>query len=313
MTGGASISTLRVAGRLANAFALELVKLGGHRREVADALLRAAILDSNLAHFSRDPAFQRAYATADADPPDDLRRPATINAIATSLKMPFETVRRRIGGLVETGVCAMTPGGVIVPQAMTSSAFYRQNLQVQHEMLRALYHRLRAIDVVPPPEPAEPWRGEPPVRLSGRLVVEFVLRFVEAPLGHVGDPVTTLTGLEIIRANTEDWADTEAGEEGEGAEAFVPDSRRRPVSIAELGDRLGVPGETIRRHVARLVEAGLCRRERGGYIVPAEALAQPVVMSFAARNLMNLHRMFAGLAEFGVLAEWEREGRGQAA
>jgi hypothetical protein len=50
-----------------------------------------------------------------------------------------------------------------------------------------------------------------------------------------------------------------------------------------------------------------------GYIVPAEALAQPVVMGFAARNLMNLHRLFAGLGEFGVLAAWETAGRGRAA
>jgi hypothetical protein len=145
------------------------------------------------------------------------------------------------------------------------------------------------------------------------LVVEFVLRFVEEPLGHVGDPVTTLTGLEIILANTEGWSDTESGGEGGDVDSFVPDERRTPVTVAQLGARLGVPGETIRRHVRRLGEAGLCRRTGGGYIVPAEALAQPVVMGFAARNLMNLHRMFASLGEFGVLAAWEAEGRGRAA
>lgn len=313
MLGDASYSTLRIAGRLANAFSLELVKLGGHGREVVDALLRAAILHSNLAHLSRDAEFQRRYATFGADPPDSLRRPATVNAIATSLQLPFETVRRRVSGLVDAGVCAATRGGVIVPQALTSAEFYGRNLNLQYEKLQALYERLRAIDVLPCPERVEPWRGEPPVRLAGRLVVEFVLRFVEAPLGEVGDPVTTLTGLEIIQANTEAWADTEAGQDGAEPESFVPDARRTPVSVAELGARLGVPGETIRRHVARLVEADLCRRVPGGYIVPAETLATPVVMTFAARNLMNLHRMFAGLAEFGVTAAWETQGHGRAA
>jgi DNA-binding transcriptional ArsR family regulator len=305
---------MRIAGRLANAFALELVKMGGHRREVVDALLRAAILHSNLTYLDRDEAFQRRYATADADPPNEVRRPATMNAIATSLKLPFETVRRRVNHLVELGVCAHAPsGGVIVPSAMTSSAYYLQNLDLQYQALQGLYRRLRAIGLLDAPPPVEPWRGEPPVRLAGRLVVEFVLRFVEDPLGHVGDPVTTLTGLEIILANTEGWADTEAGGEGGEAESFVPDERRTPVSVADLGARLGVPAETIRRHVRRLVEAGLARRMADGYIVPAEALAQPVVMGFAARNLMNLHRLFAGLGEFGVLAAWETAGRGRAA
>jgi DNA-binding Lrp family transcriptional regulator len=304
---------MRIAGRLANAFALELVKLGGHRREVVDALLRAAILHSNLTYLDRDEDFQRRYATVEADPPDEVRRPATMNAIATSLKLPFETVRRRVNRLIEHGVCAHAAGGVIVPMAMTSSAIYRQNLDFQYQALQALYQRLRAIGVLEAPPLVEPWRGEPPVRLAGRLVVEFVLRFVEEPLGHVGDPVTTLTGLEIILANTEGWSDTESGGEGGDVDSFVPDERRTPVTVAQLGARLGVPGETIRRHVRRLGEAGLCRRTGGGYIVPAEALAQPVVMGFAARNLMNLHRMFASLGEFGVLAAWEAEGRGRAA
>jgi len=304
---------MRIAGRLANAFALELVKMGGHRREVIDALLRAAILHSNLTYLDRDEGFQRRYATADADPPDDVRRPATMHAIATSLKLPFETVRRRVNHLIELGVCAHARGGVIVPMAMTSSAFYLQALGHQYHALQALYHRLRAIGVLDTPPPVEPWRGEPPVRLAGRLVVEFVLRFVEDPLGHVGDPVTTLTGLEIILANTEGWADTDAGGEGGEVESFVPDERRTPVKVAELAVRLSVPAETIRRHVRRLVGADLARRMADGYIVPAEALARPIVMSFATRNLVNLHRMFAGLGEFGVLAGWEPAGRGRAA
>jgi DNA-binding Lrp family transcriptional regulator len=304
---------MRIAGRLANAFALELVKMGGHRREVVDALLRAAILNTNLTYLARDEAFQRRYATADADPPDEVRRPATMNAIATSLKLPFETVRRRVNRLIELGVCAHAPGGVIVPTAMTSSPYYLRNMDLQYQALQALYQRLRAIGVLEAPPFVEPWRGEPPVRLVGRFVVEFVLRFVEDPLGHVGDPVTTLTGLEIILANTEGWSDADAGGEGADADSFVPDERRTPVSVAQLGARLGVPGETIRRHVRRLGEAGLCQRVGGGYIVPAEALAQPVVMGFAARNLMNLHRMFASLGEYGVLAAWEVTGHGRAA
>jgi DNA-binding transcriptional ArsR family regulator len=312
VTGGASISTLRIAGRLANAFTLELVKLGGHRREVVDALLRAAILHSNLAHHERDEEFQRRYAALDADPPDEARRPATVNAIATSLRLPFETVRRRVNGLIEGGVCASTPSGVIVPQALTSSEPYRRNLIVQYEKLQDLYRRLHAIGVLQAPPPAEPWTGEAPVRLAGRLVVEFVLRFVEAPLEHVGHPVTTITGLEIILANTEKLPDDEAGRAEGGVDSFVPDARRQPVGVSQLAARLGMSGETIRRHVKRLEAAGLCRKVPGGYIVPAAALAQPVVMGFAARNLINLTRMYAALADYGVLAAWEAKRHGRA-
>ncbi|WP_133255024.1 helix-turn-helix transcriptional regulator [Phenylobacterium hankyongense] len=297
---------------MANAFVLDLVKLGGHRRDVVDALVRAAVLQANLAHLIRDSELQRRYAGLEQDPPDELRRPASINAIATSLRLPFETVRRRVGGLTEAGICALTPKGVIVPQGATSSPEYRVALQFQYEKLRALYERLRAIDVVQPPEALAPWTGEPPVRLVGRLVVDFVLRFTEPVLEQVPDPVTTLTLLEIILANTEALPDDDGGEEGTGVAAFVPDSRRAPVSVGALRARLAVPNETLRRHVKRLCDSGLCRPVRGGYIVSAEALSRPELLAFMLRNHANLTRMFAGLGQAGVLALWDqaRPGNG---
>jgi DNA-binding Lrp family transcriptional regulator len=301
---------LRVAGRLANAFVLDLVKLGGHRRDVADALVRAAVVHANLAHLIRDGELQTRYAGLDQDPPDELRRPASINAIATSLSLPFETVRRRVGGLAEAGICAVTSKGVIVPQAATSSPPYRAALQFQYEKLQALYERLRAIDVLRPPQAPAPWRGDPPVRLVGRLVVEFVLRFTEPVLEQVPDPVTTLTLLEVILANTEGLPDHEGGEEGTEVSAFVPDWRRAPVSVSALRTRLGIPNETLRRHVSRLCEAGLCRPVERGYIVPADALSRPELLAFMLRNHANLTRMFAGLGHAGVLATWEQTGTG---
>src|SRR5689334_15297987 len=97
----ASFRTLRIAARLANAFVLDLIKLGGDRRDVTDSLLRAALVHSNMAPVIRDPELQRRYATLDQDVPNELRRPASVNALASSLNMPFETVRRRIAAMTE--------------------------------------------------------------------------------------------------------------------------------------------------------------------------------------------------------------------
>jgi hypothetical protein len=51
----------------------------------------------------------------------------------------------------------------------------------------------------------------------------------------------------------------------------------------------------------------------GGYIVPAEALARPAFVRFLFDNHRHLTRMFAGLADFGVLATWDETRRGAAA
>ena len=90
MTQEVSNSSLRVAARLAVGFALDLVKLSGFGRDVIDGLLLAAISQANVALITRDPDLQHTYASLDQPPPDELRRPVSINAIAGSLRIPFD-------------------------------------------------------------------------------------------------------------------------------------------------------------------------------------------------------------------------------
>lgn len=310
-----SIRSFRVAGRLTNAFTLELVKIGGHRRDVIDALIRAALLNANVAHISRDPDLQRRFAAFETDIPDEMRRPASIHAIAESLRIPYETARRRIGRMAEQGACLIGENGVIVRSAVTSSPMFRQGCQLQYEQLRDLYFRLRTAGVLEPPETEHaPFEGpSPPLRLVGRLVVEYVLRFTEPVRRHIGDVITGLVLMDMIQANTAHLPDTEAGTEVELAGGFVPDARRTPVSASALAKRLGVPGETVRRHVIELLERDLCRKQPRGYVVPAEVLARPLFVQFVGDNYANLTRLFAGLGEYGVVATWERELRERAA
>lgn len=304
---------VRVAGRLATAFVLDLAKLGGHRRDIVDAVLRAAISDANQAHLSRDPALHDRYLTLGDDAPDDLRRAASINAIAGSLRIPFETARRRIIGLAEAGVVRLTPAGVIVPRSVTSSPPYRAALQYQYARLGELYLRLRAIGALPPPPPVEAGcdARDPPVRLAGRLTTEFVLRLTDTVSAHVKDLVTCLILLEMIIANTEHLADVEGG--GEAPESFVPDARRAPITAAALSQRLNIAAETVRRHVRDLEAQGICQRATGGYVVPAASLARGPFAQWAQENHANVVRLFAALGERGALCLWERPSASQAA
>src|SRR6185436_6308089 len=133
---------MRVAGRLANGFALDLVKLGGFGRDVIDGLLMAAISQANVAQITRSPELQRTYATLDQPPPDELRRPVSISAIANSLRIPFETARRRITALSELGIVKTVPKGVIIPTGPLNSPFYRMGAEAHYQLVRNLYFRL---------------------------------------------------------------------------------------------------------------------------------------------------------------------------
>lgn len=315
MPQSASNSSLRVAARLAIGFALDLVKLGGFGRDVVDGLLLMAITQANVALITRDPDLQRAYAGLDHAPPDALRRPVSINALASSLRLPFETTRRRVGALVKAGVLQSTPRGLIVPQAPLNSPFYRMGAEANYALIRDLYFRLRAIgllDDLPRPNgpPFDP--EHPPLRLVIRLSADYLLRLVDPLNRTLGDLVSGLILMDVFHANTEHLPDTEGGAGGDEwtESGFVSDQDRRPVSAADIARRLGIPHETIRRRLVRLVAEDRCERRGDGYWVSARILARGLLADVLVNNQNDMQRMFVALADFGLPAEWERERLG---
>jgi DNA-binding Lrp family transcriptional regulator len=312
MTPAPPNNTIRVAARLANSFALDLVKLGGFGRDVIDGLLLAAISQANVVPITRDPVLQRAYASLDQAPPDEIRRPVSINAIANSLRVPFETARRRITSLINSGVLQSTAKGVILPHAPLNSPFYRLAAERNYTLVKTLYFRLSAIGMLkdmarPNGPPFDP--DHPPVRLVIRMSSDYLLRLVEPINEHIGDVVTGLVLMEVFHANTSHLPDTNGGSVGPhwSADSFVSDDDRRPVSAADVARSLGMPAETVRRRLAKLVATNRCERDETGYWVSSQVLAQGALVEFALANQGYLNRFFASLAEYGVLLEWERE------
>jgi len=312
MTQSPSNSSLRVAARLAVGVALDLAKISGFGRDMVDGLLLVAISQANVALITRDPELQRTYATLDRPPPDDLRRPVSINAVAGSLRLPYETTRRRVAALVKAGVLQSTPRGLILPLAPLNSAFYHMAAEANYELLRTLYFRLRKIGLLsdlvrPNAPPFDP--GHPPIRLVIRLSADYILRLVDQLNQYLGDLVSGLVFLDVFQANTEHLADTEGGDDGNEwhEEDFVPDTDRRPVRAADIARRLSIAHETVRRHLIRLVAQGRCERSDDGYWVSSHILASDPLLDIVLANQSNLQRLFAALAEAGVLSEWERQ------
>ena len=124
-------------------------------------------------------------------------------------------------------------------------------------------------------------------------------------LGALGDVMDGLLVLEIFRSNVEHLPTDVRGGAGFAAADMVSDSLRRPIAAMNLANRLGLPQETVRRHVAGLMARGFCVRVLGGLIVPAETMAQPALQSALAANAGNLQRLFGALSQLGVLQVWD--------
>ncbi|MCR5878763.1 hypothetical protein [Phenylobacterium sp. J367] len=274
-----------------------------------DTLILIAVVQSNVAPLNRNADLALTYADYEGVPPDDLRRRVSISAIAQSLRQPYETVRRRITALAAQGHCVVTPHGVYVPAERVSSPEHHRMLQDSYERVRTFYLRLRDLGMLtdlPNPAPRSAVAAGEPVRAVARASSDYALRVLDLTVTHVGDVVRGLILLTILSCNTEHLTDEQRGGDQAGAEGFVPDALRRPVRIATIGESLGVPEETTRRHANRLVADGLVVRVADGLIVPAEVLARPAFMHLMAENQAYVRRMFEVLARLGILAEWER-------
>lgn len=302
---------LRLTSRLTAAYLLDTIAIVRGEGHLLDTLLASAIIQANVAEIVQHADLQLAFAESDALPPDDMRRPVSVNALASSLNVPFETVRRRVAGLVRDGYCVAVEGGVIVPSAVLIRPKYYADAFRGYERLRAFYYQLRDLDLLQdlPSPSVDLAAGAFPVRAVARLVGAYVLRIVEmlgkAGILAEGDLVDALILLEAFRTNVEHLAQDLGSRVAFGPGNVVSDSQRRPVSVAALAKRLGMPQETVRRRVSALVARGACRRVGGGVIVPSELLAHPFLRRSLSGNAANLQRLFGSLARLGVLNVWD--------
>jgi RNase P/RNase MRP subunit p30 len=139
-------------------------------------------------------------------------------------------------------------------------------------------------------------------RLLARHSVEYVLRSLRLVAAHYGnDMILAVVANEIVAANVAHLTATHAVNTFDSLESVPPDELRRPVSALAVAGALGVPRETARRYIKRLEVMGMCRKVKGGYIVPSEKLSSPANNEVLEQNVANLRRFIDRLQDDGVL------------
>lgn len=298
---------LRLAWRAAPATASFVLGVEAASREasdIVDGLLLAAVQSANVAPISSDPELQVAYGTIFAAPPHSLRRPVSISAVANSLRMPFETARRRIQALIRLGALEMTPKGVLVSRAALTHPDLIANVTQRHNQLHAFYVQMRDLGILgstrtSPSDPPTRWTA-PPLRITNRLIWEYILRVADAFGSLVGDATNGIILLAMIRANTDDFSPALLG-----AWAADPLAAAHPVRNRRLAEEVNFSSETLRRYVIALEAQGLCMRSPRGLIALAPDNMRRAMDGMVLENLMNLQRLFGRLRQFGVLADWD--------
>lgn len=281
--------------RLSILLVFDVTKISRGEGDLLEPLILTAILQANQASLLKDPGSQLRYNEADWAYPDEQRRPISVHAVAQSLGLPFETVRRRTQALALRGACVATPAGVYVPEAAVTSPAYFDILARRVGRLAALHRELVAAGLQPPNPDLDDLLATQ-VRVADRLLGDYMLRACGDLLRLTGGAMDAVVLLALCAGNIRDLDVTEVGDWASYGDLA------RPCTATTAADELGMANETVRRHLHRLTSRGFCQRAAGGWIAAAPAASRPLLGALVNENAQNLRRMFAGLGELSARA-----------
>jgi hypothetical protein len=292
----------------------EGIRTYGNMRRV---IIMTAILVANVQHITRSATRNWRYARLDDIPPDEERRPVSIKGLAESLGSPFETTRAHVNALIESGICAKVDGGVVVPSHVLASEKVAASNVVLWESFWAMIAGLKAIDfdfaavtgrrdldsaLVVEPGFTPVAAIEAPRRLVARVTAEFYLNAIlGGSIALDGDWTATALFGAIMSMNTETMArDAATAWAYSRADTPPPDSVRRPATIREAADRLGLDKESARRYVHAMVRNGQLTRGDKGYYASMAHMQSPRGRRAATEMTKAFYRMIYDLSALGL-------------
>lgn len=137
-------------------------------------------------------------------------------------------------------------------------------------------------------------------RAAVRSATDYILRWVEiANETHGADLVYALVFTTLWAGNVSHLR----GRTYSGVDDIPPDDERRPITIRQVSDSLGLPYETVRRRVVEMLDRGMAQKVgREGFIVPGAALGRPEVVNGLKRSHSSLMRFLKELKTLGIEA-----------
>ena len=141
-------------------------------------------------------------------------------------------------------------------------------------------------------------------RQATRISADYFLRYLTLLSEfNGGDILGGVLILAILSANAAHLEQSGLGSEYAAAGDAPPDELRRPVSVLSISQALGLPFETARRHVNKLIAEGKCARVKGGVIVPQAFVRSSDAAALSLENAKNLKRLMRELRRVGFDAD----------
>lgn len=157
--------------------------------------------------------------------------------------------------------------------------------------------------------------GAQSARAAFRCSCRYLLRGLANPssqaMGEVNSAAIMIALMSANIAHIDN--DPELRHAYAAYDSAPPDDIRRPATGLAVAKRLALPRETVRRQIKALVEAGLCQKTQGGYLVPLARINSLAHRTSAATNLADVRQLLRDLQRLAPEGGWPVVTRGSPA
>jgi DNA-binding transcriptional ArsR family regulator len=254
-----------------------------------------------LALFRESRRTRTASWTPHGVSPDDGRKPApptSTRALAESLDLPYDTVRRHLRKLRALGWCESGAEGVFVPRNSSFNETLRTAAEQLWRLSRdfvMLSRRLEGAGL--PSDPVLPRDSRFQV---ARVAIEYFVDSLSMARRRLRlSPIECVVLRTIASRDLRTLAELAGGPGGareQTSDGAAPP--RRPISVYAVSKTLALPYETVRRTANQLIEAGWAVRAGDrGLFVPAPIWATQASVAYIAECALLTAAFLARLAQ----------------
>ena len=307
------VQPTRVIIRVMTEFMLDAVKANAapHDGDLLQTVLFSTVRSAGLNHLAHGAEARHIFETLDQLTNDNLR-PVSINAVAQSFALPYETARGAVSRLAQGGYCLKVTGGIITPvEALVRPEIIRAEHAVTALLGEAIgrlgalglaFDQIAQMGGMEASLAASSAPGPPPARQLSWIATDFLIRTVESLVLILGDFTASLVFAGVMAANAKTITDDpHLAWAYPGAATPPPDALRRPVSVRGLAETIGMPFETVRRHVNRLTGQGDLARLDDGVMVPVAVMQSERFLKNGAVAILRFARLIADLKRAGYV------------
>lgn len=232
-----------------------------------------------------------------ASPGGERPQAISVNALASSLSRPFETIRRHVNALLDQGLCVRTATGVMSPAHVYERPEIAGLFRLHHDALVRLVEDMVAFGIPLPetrPQVAYDWQtglaAAHDVLLTG---IEFHAEAYESWLDMV-----LLTVVMCANARPFTY-DRDVSLSYADFNRLPPESMRAPVPASAIARALGLPASTIQRRVNEMIRRGQLVRKSGGLMASENALNGQSAVEKSRTSTDHTRQIFTRLAAGG--------------